>query len=214
MSSRRQGNIPLGGRYRQVSLYHLRRSNDVVAQINTLLKCISKFINFLGQLTCISFKAILTWRLCNRNAKDAHRSILLRRIWNDGIDTNIPDKDHNHKVQSKQQLGCSLEKCILSYAIIYVLIHYITFWLYLYFLNILYFFKYSCTNIFHWRSLYTFYNWNIISLGFNDIRCICKYFRAGDMEKHIFEMSPCLIGRDISHQDKSSKSYCQGYRQT
>ena len=31
------------------------------------------------------------------------------------------------------------------------------FWLYLYFLNILYFFKYSCTNIFHRRSLCTFY---------------------------------------------------------
>ena len=30
-------------------------------------------------------------------------------------------------------------------------------WLYLYFLNILYFFKYSCTDIFHRRSLCTFY---------------------------------------------------------
>ena len=29
--------------------------------------------------------------------------------------------------------------CILTYAIIYVLIHYIIFWLYLYFLNILFF---------------------------------------------------------------------------
>ena len=47
--------------------------------------------------------------------------------------------------------------CILTYAIIYVLIHHITFWLYLYFLNILYFFfKYSCTNIYHRRSPYTF----------------------------------------------------------
>ena len=34
---------------------------------------------------------------------------------------------------------------------------YIIFWLYLYFLNILYFFKFSCTNIFHRRSLCTFY---------------------------------------------------------
>ena len=33
------------------------------------------------------------------------------------------------------------------------------FWLYLYFLNILYFFKYSCTNIFHRRSLCTFYKY-------------------------------------------------------
>ena len=31
--------------------------------------------------------------------------------------------------------------CILTYAIIYVLIHHIIFWLYLYFLNILYFFQ-------------------------------------------------------------------------
>ena len=45
----------------------------------------------------------------------------------------------------------------MTYAIIYVLIHHIIVRLYLYFLNILYFFKYSCTNIFHRRSLYTFY---------------------------------------------------------
>ena len=49
--------------------------------------------------------------------------------------------------------------CILTYAIIYVLIHYIIILLYLYLLNILYFFKYSCTNIFHRRSLCTLY-WN------------------------------------------------------
>ena len=48
--------------------------------------------------------------------------------------------------------------CILAYAIIYVLIHHIIFWLYLYFLNIIYFFKYSYTNIFHRRSLCTFYS--------------------------------------------------------
>ena len=47
---------------------------------------------------------------------------------------------------------------ILAYAIMYVLIHHIIFWLYLYFLNILYFFKYSCTKIFHRRSLCTFYS--------------------------------------------------------
>ena len=52
---------------------------------------------------------------------------------------------------------------ILTYAIIYVLIHHIIFRLYLYFLNIvLYFFKYSCTNTFHRRSLYTFYSsWEV-----------------------------------------------------
>ena len=47
---------------------------------------------------------------------------------------------------------------ILKYAIIYVLIHHIIFWLYLYFLNILYFFNCSCINIFHRRSLCTFYS--------------------------------------------------------
>ena len=58
--------------------------------------------------------------------------------------------------------------CILTYAIIYVLIHHIIFWLYLYFLNILYLFKYSCTNIFHRRSLCNFYR-NILTC-----RCICS----------------------------------------
>ena len=48
--------------------------------------------------------------------------------------------------------------CILTNTIIYVLIHHIIFWLYLYFLNILYFFKYSCTNIFHRHSLCTLYS--------------------------------------------------------
>ena len=66
----------------------------------------------------------------------------------------------------EHQLGCRFDIldsissfffCILTYAIIYVLMHHIIFWLYLYFLNILYFFKYSCTNIFHRRSLCTFY---------------------------------------------------------
>ena len=53
--------------------------------------------------------------------------------------------------------------CILTYAIIYVLIHHIIFCHYLYFLNILYFFKYSCPNIFHRCSLCTFY-WMEIEL--------------------------------------------------
>ena len=48
--------------------------------------------------------------------------------------------------------------CILTYAIIYVFIHHIIFGLYLYFLNILYIFKYPCTNIFHRRSLCTIYS--------------------------------------------------------
>ena len=65
------------------------------------------------------------------------------------------------KLIFKHQLGCRFYIlysvfsffCILTYAIIYVLIHHIIFWLYLYFLNILHFFKYSCTDIFHRRSL-------------------------------------------------------------
>ena len=50
---------------------------------------------------------------------------------------------------------------ILTYAVIYVLIHHVIFWLYLYFLNILHSFKYSCTNFFHRRSLCTFYSKSI-----------------------------------------------------
>ena len=63
----------------------------------------------------------------------------------------------------KQQFGCRLDKIdsishFLIYAIIYVLIHHIIFWRYLYFLNIyFYFFKYCGTNIFHRRSSCTFY---------------------------------------------------------
>ena len=56
---------------------------------------------------------------------------------------------------------------LLANGIIYVLIHHIIFWLYLYFLNILYFFKHSCTNIFHRRSLCTFYQncrWNSLAV--------------------------------------------------
>ena len=54
--------------------------------------------------------------------------------------------------------------CILTYAIIYVLKHHIIFLLYLFFLNVLYFFKYSCTNIFHRRSLCTFYSTTLINM--------------------------------------------------
>ena len=61
----------------------------------------------------------------------------------------------------------------LTYWIVYVLIH-IIFWLYLYFLNILYFFKCSCTNIFQRRSLCTFY-----------LHCsICRIMYALNSWKH------------------------------
>ena len=60
-----------------------------------------------------------------------------------------------HECVKPNQLGCrfdildsvSSSFCILTYANIYVLIHDTIFWLYLYFLNILYFFTYSWTNM-------------------------------------------------------------------
>ena len=47
--------------------------------------------------------------------------------------------------------------CILAHAIIYVLIHHIIFLALSLLLKYYLFFKYSCTNIFHRRSLCTFY---------------------------------------------------------
>ena len=89
---------------------------------------------------------------------------------------NVIASDYNHlppacwstfwKSTFKQQLGCRFDImdsissffCILTYAIVYVLIHHIIFRLYLYILNdLVYFFKYSCTDIFHRRSINTFY---------------------------------------------------------
>ena len=58
---------------------------------------------------------------------------------------------------SKNYRALLLHFCIMTYAIIYVSIHHIIFWLYLYFLNILYFLENSCTNILHRRSPCTFY---------------------------------------------------------
>ena len=70
--------------------------------------------------------------------------------------------------------------CILTYAIIYVLVHHIIFWLYLYFLNILYFFKYSCTNIFYRRSICTFYSiiMQDCSKALNTCKCLWVYLMA------------------------------------
>ena len=56
---------------------------------------------------------------------------------------------HLLEIDFKQQLGCRFDImdsissffCILTYAIIYVLIHHIIFWLNLYFLNVLYLFS-------------------------------------------------------------------------
>ena len=65
----------------------------------------------------------------------------------------------------KHQLGCRLDILdsisslffILTYAIIYVLIHHIIFGFIFTSYIFFFFFKYSCTNIFHRRSICTFY---------------------------------------------------------
>ena len=83
----------------------------------------------------------------------------------------------------KQQFVCRFDImdsissifCILTYAIIYVLLHHIIFRRYLCFLKILYIFKYTCTNIFHRRSLYTFYN----------MAWIFWILSASNIEKHV-----------------------------
>ena len=67
---------------------------------------------------------------------------------------------HLWKSNFKQQLGCRFDImdnesyfcCVLTY-----MSWYIRSFFGFTFLNILYFFKYSCTNVFHGRSLYTFY---------------------------------------------------------
>ena len=75
----------------------------------------------------------------------------------------------------KHQLGCrfAILDSISSFVLYFDICNYICldtsyhFWLYLYFLNIIYFFKYSCTNIFHRRSLCTFYStwWYVFCKG-------------------------------------------------
>ena len=62
------------------------------------------------------------------------------------------------------------------------------FWRYLYFLNILYLFKYPCTNIFHRRSLCTFY-WKYVYVIRKDTQWLWYLYNAGlkvwyDGEKH------------------------------
>ena len=88
------------------------------------------------------------------------------KVYATSFRSHVSHPFHQYMSIFKHQLGCRFDIldsissfffCILTYVIIYVLIHHIIFWLYLYFLNILYFFKYSCTNIFHRRSIYTFY---------------------------------------------------------
>ena len=100
------------------------------------------------------------------------------------------------KSNFKQQLGCRFD-------IKYIKYYYFVFWhmqLYmswyirsffgLNFLNILYFFKYSCTNIFHRRSLYTLHSsarWPVlkhdvyflwcIKLSYRQAICLDQYFQ-------------------------------------
>ena len=69
------------------------------------------------------------------------------------------------KSNFKQQLGCRFDImdnesyffCVFWHMQLYMSWHIRSFFGFT-FLNILYFFKYSCTNIFHRRSLYTFYS--------------------------------------------------------
>ena len=56
--------------------------------------------------------------------------------------------------------------------------------IYLYLLNIVYFFKYSCTNIFHRRSLCTFY-------GTNRIIIQLQLGKNVTMIKHTTDQEPC-----------------------
>ena len=92
---------------------------------------------------------------------------------------------HLLEIDFEQQLGCRFDTmdsissffCILTYAIIYVLIHHIIVWLYLYFL----FFKYSCTNIFHRRSLCTFYSDMFVILYCDFARCLLIFSVLPDM---------------------------------
>ena len=55
------------------------------------------------------------------------------------------------------------------------------------FLNVLYFFKYSCTNIFHRHSLYTFYFYGMLRIYFQEICIIMEQLLGwylGDKSKH------------------------------
>ena len=104
----------------------------------------------------------------------------------------------------KHQLGCRFDIldnissffCILTYAIIYVLIHHIIFWLYLYFLNILCFFKYSCPNTFHRSSLCTFYM--VLLFGcITDWACLISIMPYEHLQPRIFhdDTAGCATGQ-------------------
>ena len=97
------------------------------------------------------------------------------------------------KSNFKQQLGCRFDimdnisyflVCVLTYAIVYVLIHWFIFRFYLPKYS---FFKYSCTNIFHRCSLYTFYELSIKYIEANLIHIV----RRNPLKKSICH--DCLI---------------------
>ena len=70
----------------------------------------------------------------------------------------------------KQQLGCRFDmmdnECYVFFFVFWHMQLYMSWYIRSFFgvtfLNILYFFKYSCSNIFHKRSLYTFYSIDIV----------------------------------------------------
>ena len=89
----------------------------------------------------------------------------------------------------KQQLGCRFDimNSISSFCLNFDIWNYICldtsydFWLYLYFLNMFYFFKYSCTNILHRRSHCTFYETFDVTTHWK-VDCILKNVGANNKQ--------------------------------
>ena len=81
----------------------------------------------------------------------------------------------------------------------------IIFWLYLYFLNNLYFFKYSCTNVFHSHSLYTFYN----KILFCKFVCTRPWGQGMDMSAHSWQncVLKMCISKGISYIRQMQRTY-------
>ena len=73
-------------------------------------------------------------------------------------------------------------------------------------LNILYFFKYSCTNIFHRRSLYTFY-WHIQNKTISYI--LSKYVCSSQIQFHLIAIQKALIWtNNITLTKQSTTNQC------
>ena len=115
----------------------------------------------MANLKAISSSATLSFRLCN------WLSLLRLVSWIN----HLPPACWSTfwKSNFKQQLGCRFDMMDNESYFFFVFWHmqlymswYIRSFFGFTFLNILYFFKYSCTNIFHRRSLYTFY-YNYVS---------------------------------------------------